>query len=163
MDRLEKLLTPEGRILVEGMRREGISVKEIAKRTGVAMKVLESCAELKKELSCDRESTDYAAELALLRRALGYEYCEETWELKLNKETGENELILTKKQVKHMQPDVSALTLWLKKRRPEIWGDSSAPEGTHAETGIVLMPQVGVMEDDIIHDHTGGDTPSQET
>lgn len=163
MDRLEKLLTPGGRALIEGMRRSGIPVKDIARRAGVSVKALESCAGLKNELACDRDATDYAAELALLRRALGYEYCEETWELKLNKETGENEMTLTKKQVKHMQPDVSALTFWLKRRRPDVWGDSPGAEDSPAQTGIVLMPPITLAEETEYHDHTGGDTSSQAT
>ena len=54
-------------------------------------------------------------EEALYRRAVGYDYWEEVWELV------EGEVILTKKYKKHLPPDVKAILHWLWSRLPNQW------------------------------------------
>ncbi len=153
-------LGSEGLILIEGWAREGFSEDEIAAKCGVTPEVFRKWKsrnpELQAALCFGREATDFLAERALYKRVLGYDYTEETWELKPNKETGTSELQLTKKQQKHQQPDVSAISLWLKKRKRQTWGDGDTTDETSsAATGIGLLPKVLTDND---NDTGGGDT-----
>ena len=54
-------------------------------------------------------------EEALYRRAVGYDYWEEVWELV------EGEVILTKKYKRHLPPDVKAILHFLFNRMPNQW------------------------------------------
>lgn len=68
------------------------------------------------------ENADRLVEQALLKRALGYRYSEETKELKKNPETGKMEMVVTKRVRKEMAPNTTAQFFWLKNRCPEQWG-----------------------------------------
>ena len=67
---------------------------------------------------------------ALLQKALGYESIEHKVEVSAK---GERKEVSTVKQV---GPDVSAISLWLKKRRPEQWGDG---------TGGQVLPESNLL------------------
>lgn len=68
---------------------------------------------------------------ALLKRALGYEYTEETFEpfqptgsdegAELGKAGEGAELVLTKRVTKEQPPDVAAIIFWLCNRHPDEW------------------------------------------
>ena len=67
------------------------------------------CQSLKK----GKEVVDYKVENALLKRAMGYEYEECTYEYG----------ILTKRVIKQVAPDTGAAMAWLKNRKPDKWRD----------------------------------------
>lgn len=112
-------------ILVEGWARNGLTEQQIAKNLGVAYSTFR---EYKKKypalmavLKKGKEVVDFEVEGALIKRALGYSYVEETKELVEDKDTGTAELKVVKSTTKHVAPDVTAQIFWLKNRKPEEW------------------------------------------
>ena len=112
-------------ILVEGWARNGLTEQQIAKNLGVAYSTFR---EYKKKypalmavLKKGKEVVDFEVEGALIKRALGYSYVEETKELVEDEETGTAELKVVKSITKYVAPDVTAQIFWLKNRKPEEW------------------------------------------
>lgn len=104
-------------ILIQGMAREGLTQQQIANNLGISIDTLienkKKYSEFNDALKKGKEVIDFEVENALLKRALGYEYEEETYE------NG----ILTKKVKKHVAPDTTAQIFWLKNRKPNTWKD----------------------------------------
>lgn len=104
-------------ILLEGWARGGLTDEQIAKNMGIAPSTLyewkKKSKEFSESLKKGKEVVDFEVENALLKRALGYEYEEETYE------NG----ILTKKVKKQVPPDTTAQIFWLKNRKPNNWKD----------------------------------------
>lgn len=104
-------------ILIQGMAREGLTQQQIANNLGISIDTLienkKKYSEFNDALKKGKEVIDFEVENALLKRALGYEYEEETYE------NG----ILTKKVKKHVPPDTTAQIFWLKNRKPNNWKD----------------------------------------
>ena len=76
--------------------------------------------ELRDALSAAKEVMDAKVELALCKRALGFEY----QETKISTSTdGQKTWTNTQKMTKVMVPDVAAQIFWLKNRRPGDWRD----------------------------------------
>lgn len=134
MTRYQEWLTPEKLTLLEGWKREGRTEDEIAERIGVSQTTLQSWKkrfpELSRAMAADKEVTDLQVENALLKKALGYESVERKVEVSAK---GERKEVETTKQV---GPDVSAISLWLKRRRPERWGDGALP-GPKPESNLL--------------------------
>lgn len=115
LGKINEWLEKDKLILLEGWARSGLTDEQIAKNIGIATstfyewkkKELEFSEALKK----GKEVIDFEVENALLKRALGYEYEEETYE------NG----ILTKKVKKQVAPDTTAQIFWLKNRKKEQW------------------------------------------
>lgn len=115
-------LGEDGIELINDWRRRGLSVKAIAEdKIGVAhttlMKWRQQSPELDKALTVTEDLVDGQVEGALLRRALGYDYFEETWAL--DPDTGRE--VLTRKVKKHVPADVKAIAMWLFNRRGDAW------------------------------------------
>lgn len=104
-------------ILIQGMARDGLTQQQIADNLGISIDTLienkKKYSEFNNALKKGKEVIDFEVENALLKRALGYEYEEETYE------NG----ILTKKVKKHVAPDTTAQIFWLKNRKPNTWKD----------------------------------------
>jgi len=104
-------------ILIQGMARDGLTQQQIANNLGISIDTLienkKKYSEFNNALKKGKEVIDFEVENALLKRALGYEYEEETYE------NG----ILTKKVKKHVAPDTTAQIFWLKNRKPNTWKD----------------------------------------
>ena len=117
MAKINEWLEKDKLILLEGWARDGLTDEQIAKNIGITRTTLYDWK--KKEtniadaLKKGKEVIDFEVENALLKRALGYEYEEETYE------NG----ILTKKVKKHVAPDTTAQIFWLKNRKPNNWKD----------------------------------------
>lgn len=117
MAKINEWLKNDKLILLEGWARDGLTDEQIAKNIGIATstfyewkkKELEFSEALKK----GKEVIDFEVENALLKRALGYEYEEETYE------NG----ILIKKVKKQVAPDTTAQIFWLKNRQVKKWRD----------------------------------------
>ena len=104
-------------ILIQGMARDGLTQQQIANNLGISIDTLienkKKYSEFNDALKKGKEVIDFEVENALLKRALGYEYEEETYE------NG----ILTKKVKKQIPPDTTAQIFWLKNRKPNNWKD----------------------------------------
>lgn len=104
-------------ILIQGMARDGLTQQQIADNLGINVDTLieykKKYTDFSEALKKGKEVVDIEVENALLKRALGYEYEEETYE------NG----ILTKKVKKHVAPDTTAQIFWLKNRKPNNWKD----------------------------------------
>ena len=115
LGKINEWLEKDKLILLEGWARDGLTDEQIAKNIGINRTTLYDWK--KKEtniadaLKKGKEVIDFEVENALLKRALGYEYEEETYE------NG----ILTKKVKKQVAPDTTAQIFWLKNRKKEQW------------------------------------------
>lgn len=114
-------LSEDGLKLIAGWRRNGTSLTRIANEyIGVSNTAffghwMKESEDLRKALATSKEIADLSVEEALYRRAVGYDYWEEVWELV------EGRVILTKKFKKHLPPDVKAILHWLWSRMPNQW------------------------------------------
>lgn len=113
-------LSDKGLQLIAGWRRNGVSLIEIAtKNIGISKTAwwgwYKESEDLRKACAIGKDVADYTVEDALFRRAVGYDYWEEIWELV------EGEVIMTKKIKKHLPPDVKAIMAWLYNRLPNQW------------------------------------------
>ncbi len=72
------------------------------------------------------EAADALVEEALFRLCIGYRYVERKREIT---DKGEKE----SETEKETTPSITAITLWLKTRKPEVWGDAAGelPEGSN--------------------------------
>ena len=115
MAKINDWLENDKLILLEGWARCGLTDEQIAKNMGIAPSTLyewkKKSKEFSESLKKGKEVIDFEVENALLKRALGYEYEEETYE------NG----ILTKKVKKQVPPDTTAQIFWLKNRKKEQW------------------------------------------
>lgn len=109
-------------LLVEGWARDGLSDEQIAKNLGIGIRTLyeykEKYPQFSQALKKGKEVVDLEVENALLKRALGYDYTEETTEIKI---VAGKETKLVKKVKKHMVGDVLAQMYWLNNRKPTKW------------------------------------------
>lgn len=117
MAKINDWLENDKLILLEGWAKSGLTDEQIAKNMGIAPSTLyewkKKSKEFSESLKKGKEVIDFEVENALLKRALGYEYEEETYE------NG----ILTKKVKKQVPPDTTAQIFWLKNRKPNNWKD----------------------------------------
>ncbi len=99
--------------LVECWARDGFTDEQIAKNLGIAVSTLSEYKnkypEFSESLKRGKEIVNYQVENALLKRALGYEYDEITYE------NGEE----VKRVTKQVAPDITAQIFWLKNRKPQ--------------------------------------------
>lgn len=114
-------LSENGLKLIAGWKRQGISTTKIVEdyigvgKTAFFGHWLKESDELRKTLNNSKDLVDMTVEEALLKRATGYDYWEEVWELI------EGDVIMTKKYKKHMPPDVKAILTYLYNKLPGKW------------------------------------------
>ena len=113
-------LAEDGVQLITSWRRNGIPITEIAKRVGVTQPTLDrwrqESAELDKAMTLTDDLVDGMVEGSLFKRAMGYDYEEETYGVD---ETGRK--VLLKVTKKHVPADVRAISMWLYNRRQDFW------------------------------------------
>ena len=123
----EYWLTKDGLLLIEGWKRDGLSDEQVARNMGVHTATLyrwqDKYCEIREALKKGREVVVREIENALIKRARGYDYEETTEELKFNRKTGKQELVVTKRVKKHMAPDTGAAAFVLKNLKPDVWKD----------------------------------------
>lgn len=104
-------------IEIEGWARDGLIDKQIAHNLGVAYSTFRKYRDEHEALSAalknGKEVVDRQVENALLKRALGYQFDEVTFE----------DGVETKIVRKEVQPDTTAQIFWLKNRKPADWRD----------------------------------------
>lgn len=126
-DRVAKInewLEQDKLILLEGWSRDGLTNEQIANNIGINVKTLydwknkesDICNALKK----GKEVVDIEVENALLKRALGYNYDEITYENGVE----------IKRVTKQVAPDTTAQIFWLKNRKKAQWRDKVEYEKT---------------------------------
>lgn len=113
-------LSKDGLTLIAGWRRQGVPLTEIAdKYVGVSRTAFfgwyRQSDELRKACSVSLEAANMSVEESLLKRATGYYYEEESYELV------EGQMILTKRYKKYLPPDTKAILSWLYNRMPQRW------------------------------------------
>lgn len=138
----EEWLTDDGLLLIAAWARDGLTLEQIAHNTGVADSTFREWRErfpaIATALKISRELADIEVENALYKRAIGYEYEEETIE---DGPKGMR-IIHTKKK---MAPDVTAQIFWLKNRKTDVWRDRkdvALQEADGKETGVVELAEV---------------------
>lgn len=117
----EYWLTKDGLILLEAWARDGLTDEQIAHNIGISAVTLydwkKKFPKFTKALKKSKEVADIEVENSLYKRAMGYEYVEETQELR------DGELTTTKRITKQVPPDTTAQIFWLKNRKPRQWRD----------------------------------------
>lgn len=119
-------LSEEGLQLISGWRRNGVPLTKIAtENIGVSKTAFwgwyRESEDLRKACANAKDVADYTVEDALYRRAVGYDYFEETYELV------EGDMLLTRRQKRHMPPDTKAIMQWLYNRLPNQWRAQQEP------------------------------------
>lgn len=119
-------LSEEGLQLIAGWRRNGVPLTKIAtENIGISKTAFwgwyRGSEDLRKACANAKDVADYTVEDALYRRAVGYDYFEETYELV------EGDMILTRRQKRHMPPDTKAIMQWLYNRLPNQWRAQQEP------------------------------------
>lgn len=113
-------------IEVEGWARDGLTDEQIAKNLGISIQTFytykEKYLEFFESLKRGKEVVDREVENALLKRALGYNFVEETTEELPDGSTK------SKTVIKHIPGDTTAQIFWLKNRKPDVWRDKTAIE-----------------------------------
>lgn len=137
-------------IVIEGWARNRLTIEQIAKNLGISKvtfyKYMNEHTDFSDSLKRGKEVIDIEVENALLKRALGYKYNEITKELFKDKETGEEELKITKVVTKEVVPDTTAQIFWLKNRKPEDWSDKKDIE----HSGNVNNPYEGLTKEQLL-------------
>ena len=124
-----KWLTEDGLLLLQGWARNGLTDEQIAHNCGIGMTTLNTWKakyrEIREALKEGKEAVDLLVENALLKRALGYTYEENTYERKQITEEGDTGMVLTKTVTKEVIPDTTAQIFWLKNRKKAEWRDNA--------------------------------------
>lgn len=119
-------LSEPGLQLITGWRRNGTPMTKIAEEyVGVSRSAwwgwYRESEDLRKAIAMSKDVANLSVEEALYKRAVGYDYWEEVWELV------EGEVIMTKKYKKHLPPDTKAILHWLWSRLPNQWRSVQEP------------------------------------
>lgn len=136
-------------ILIEGWARDGLTDEQIANNLNIATSTFyeykKEYPEFSEVLKKGKEVVDYEVENALLKRALGYEYEEKTYELKYNEQLEKNVEVLTKRVTKQIAPDTTAQIFWLKNRQSGKWRDKQQVE----HSGSINNPFEGLSTEEL--------------
>ena len=135
-DKYQEWLEPDNLIKLKGWARDGLTDAQIAHNMGISHNTLISwkkkLPEFAQALKITKDVVDKEVENALYKRAMGFEYTETVEERKLNPETGQFEMVVTKRVNKVALPDTTAQIFWLKNRKPDVWRDKREIESTEA-------------------------------
>lgn len=120
----QKWLDPDGRALIEGWGRRGLTNEQIAHNMGISRSTLDvwckTYPDISDALKSSKEVADINVENALYKRAIGYTYEEVRQEID---DRGKKKIIKTIKQI---PPDTTAQIFWLKNRQSDRWRNRPA-------------------------------------
>lgn len=138
-------LTPDGLARVEAWARDGLGLEQIAHNMGCHVGTLckwkNEHNELNEAIKKGNAPVDLIVENALFKSACGYDVEETTEELRFNKATHTYEMVVTKRQKKHIPPSNTAQIFWLKNRRPDKWRDRVETKTTLVKDETDLLSQ----------------------
>lgn len=124
-------------ILVECWARDGLTDEQISNNLGISTTTFyeykKNYPEFSESLKRGKEIVDYEVENALLKRALGYEFEEKTYETRWDENQGRFREVLTKKVRKEVVPDTTAQIYWLNNRKPKQWRNKRNEEEGNTE------------------------------
>lgn len=133
----QKWITKDGRALLEAWARDGLTDEQIAHNIGVRRSTLAAWktkySDISDALKKGKEVVDVEVENALLKRAKGFEYKEQTYERVWNDKLQKYVKVNTKTISKEVVPDTTAQIFWLKNRKPEQWRDKQPDEHKPAD------------------------------
>lgn len=126
--------------LLEGWARDGLTDEQIANNIGISRSTLfewrKNHQDISNALKKGKEVVDIEVENALLKRALGYNYDEITYENGVE----------TKRVTKQVAPDTTAQIFWLKNRRKTQWRDKVEYENTGENKNGVMDELVEALK-----------------
>lgn len=135
-------LTEKGLAQVKEWAEEGLINKQIANKMRINNATLyewqDRFPEFADAIKKGKNVIDEQVESSLLKRAIGYQYEEETW--------GKNnvgEMVIVKRVVKLQAPDVTAQIFWLKNRQPERWRERVEVKNEHEGS---IKVEMGALE-----------------
>lgn len=135
-------ITKEGLEKIREWAEIGLIGKQIANNIGINHTTLydwmQKFPELAEAIRNGRKVMDEQVECSLLKRAMGYQYEEETWG-----ENHDGEMVIVKRVVKSLTPDVTAQIFWLKNRQPERWRERVEIKNNHEGT---IKVEMGALE-----------------
>lgn len=138
--------------LIECWARSGLSDEQIANNLGISKdtfyKYKREYIDFSDTLKKGKEVVDFEVENALLKRAMGYEYEEKTFETKYDEKQEKFVEVLTKKVTKQVPPDTTAQIFWLKNRKPEAWREKHEVKHTGKISYESLINEIQGDSDD---------------
>lgn len=153
-------LADDGLALIAGWARRGLTEEQIAKGMGISRSTLaiwkNSYPSLMDALKNGKDIADINVENALYKKAIGYDYEEQTFYR--DKDTGE--MILSKTITKHVTPDTGAAAFWLKNRRRDLWRDKPELNDTNTteqSLGVFIDMLTDALKEPPAPDNGGDD------
>jgi hypothetical protein len=138
----EEWLTEENLLRLEGWARDGLTDEQICEKMGIGKTAFydwkNKYPKFAEALKKGKEVVDRQVENALLKRALGYTYTEETV-------TNKGEVVTVEK---YEPPNTTAIIFWLKNRKPADWRDKIVNEHEGKVEHEVVVEWSGPMMDD---------------
>ena len=125
----DQWLTEDGLAKLRAWAGEGLSNAALARdKLGVSAVTLCSWKNryprIREALESEGERADRGMEDALYKLGTGYFYEEVTWERVVDRETGEADMVETRRVRKHVPASQSAQAYWLKNRKRGVWRDA---------------------------------------
>ena len=130
-------LTEEGKTLLRGWARDGLTDDMIANRMGITRSTFyvwkDKYQDISDALKKGKEIIDDMVEDAFIKRMLGYDWEETRVEIMPD---GSKKGIQTKR---HVPGDTTAMIFWLKNRRPEKWRNHpvAAVDSQYEDDGLM--------------------------
>lgn len=135
-------ITEEGLAQIREWAEIGLIGKQIANNIGINHTTLydwmNKFPELAETIRSGRKVMDQQVENSLLKRAIGYQYEEDTWG-----KNHDGEMVIVKRVVKSQAPDVTSQIFWLKNRQPERWRERVEIKNEHEGT---IKVEMGALE-----------------
>lgn len=152
MAKYAEWLEGDNLILLQGWARDGLTDEQMAHNMGISKSTFyewkKKYSEFSDAIKKTKEIVDIEVENALRKSAEGFYVEETTEELRWNREKGEYEMVVTKRQRKYIPPSNTAQIFWLKNRKPDTWKDKREID-TNAEALErldAIMDKIGGVE-----------------
>lgn len=143
-------LTDDGKTLLTGWARQGLSNAQLAKNMGIHEGTFyewkHQHPEIYEAIQKGKDVVDFEVENALLKRAMGYE-TEETKTYMKDDGNGKKTKHVEKVK-KHLPSDATSMIFWLKNRQPERWNDRRQVEhsGGVNNTNVNMFKDISTEE-----------------
>ena len=125
-------LLPENLTRLRGWAMDGLTDAQIAENIGISTVTIwdwkSKYPSFANALKKGKDVADREVENALYKSAMGYDVVEEIQELRLNRETNEQEMVVVRRIKKHIPPSNTAQIFWLKNRKPHEWREKQEVE-----------------------------------